>query len=214
MAESHKDHDDAGAAPRLTLAEEIANYRLHSRLTDHILAYYTQPGTLANLFMIATGAIWLVLAPNTFNLPGATVEVALALHIVLSCVVLTIMLSMAKAIEQRREFAIEIGEKLFPTIEAMGKSVAHQISTGLLKKTRIGARWPWATIPLIGVCGSLIIAVEQWPNLERQQLVCEQRWNQLVQATDRVQLERARYLLDKAGCDLRSNLVKSMPTTP
>jgi hypothetical protein len=30
-----------------------------------VLAYYTRRGTLANLFMIATSAIWLVLVPNT-----------------------------------------------------------------------------------------------------------------------------------------------------
>jgi hypothetical protein len=73
MAESHKHHKDTAGAPRSTFAEEIANYQLHTRLTDHVLAYDTQLATLANPFMIATGAIWLVLAPNTFNLPGVAV---------------------------------------------------------------------------------------------------------------------------------------------
>ena len=213
MAKSHKHSDTAAEAPQFTLSDEIANYQLHSRLTDHVLGYYTQLGTIANLFMIATGAVWFVLAPNTFNLSSITVEVALALHIALSCIVLNIMLSMAKAIEKRREFAIKLGEKLFPSIQAIGQSTADKISKGLFRYARIGGRWTWTTIPLIGICGSLIIAIEQWPDRERQQLACEQRWDQLIQATERVQLDRARYLLDKAGCDLKSNLIKSMPAT-
>jgi hypothetical protein len=207
MSEAPDQGDDPNSS-QFSLTQQLADYETHSRLSEQVIGYLGHLGTFANLFMIATGAIWVVLAPNTFNLADHAVLAALVLHIVLCCAILYVILGMAKAIRQRLEFATELGERFYPDIEKIGKETSNRISTGLYKLPRLGGPGlSWAVIPLIGIIGSLLIGLDEMLQARPQRTACEERWSLLLQATDRVQLDRARYLLDKGGCDLKMNLV-------
>ena len=61
---------------------------------DQGLALQTAMSTVAQMFGAVTGGIWLVLAPNTFQLPVLALVLAYLLHIILSGVVLLAVLGL------------------------------------------------------------------------------------------------------------------------
>ncbi len=198
-----------GAAADGEISRQLAHYEVHARLIDQVTAFIGQLGTLANLFMIATGAAWAVLAPNSFNLPSSSLRMALVLHIVLCVAVLIVMLGLAKAITHRLDFAQAFGDALYPDIEALGRETAKRIWWGQSKLIRLGGpALSWAAIPIIAIVGSALILRDDILQATPQRAACEARWTLLMQATDRMQLDRARYLLDKGGCDLKTDVVK------
>lgn len=184
---------------------DLRNYAAHAQVFEQATALQGQIGGLLNLYMLVTGAVWAVLAPNVFNLPAAAVAVGLILHIVLSATVLVAAMGMANAVYHRLKFAQKLGEQYYLQIETIGKQIFDTVHSGIYRPFRLGRqRWVYMMVPLIGILGSVVVGVDALRQAAHKDEACRSRRTQLVQASDRVALERAKYLLDKAGCDLKT----------
>jgi hypothetical protein len=189
-----------------TIADQaLRNYAVHGRVFDQIIALQGQIGGLINLYMLVTGAVWAVLAPNTFNLPVWVIVLGLVLHIAASLAVLVGAMGMANAIYHRLEFLRDLGQQYYQPIEAIGQRVYNRLhGDGFYQRFNLGRqRWIYMTVPVIGTLGSAALCIDVSRLPEHKEAVCDARREQLLKARDRIALDRAKYLLDKAGCDLK-----------
>jgi hypothetical protein len=197
--------EQAGAAqPDAVVDSDLRNYAVHAQVFEQVSALQGQIGGLLNLYMLATGAVWAVLAPNVFNLPTTVVGAGLILHIVLSATVLFAVMGMANAAHHRLEFAQELGRQCWKSIETVGERVNERVHTGVYRPFTLRQRWIYMVVPVIGILGSVAVGWDALRLSAQRRAACESRRVQLVQAADRVALDRAKYLLDKAGCDLKT----------
>jgi hypothetical protein len=183
----------------------LRNYAAHAQVFEQVVGLQGQIGGLLNMYMLVTGAVWAVLAPNVFNLPAEVVAAGLFLHIVLSVTVLWAATGMANAVYHRLNFATQLGSQYYPSIEAIGTRVSDQVHKGIYRLFRLGRqRWIYMIVPVIGILGSVTIGIVALRQSEHRDAACQSRREQLMEARDRIALDRAKYLLDKAGCDLKT----------
>jgi hypothetical protein len=71
-------------APTAIQVEELKNYAAHAAVQTQITAFQTNITTTANLFILATGGIWAVIIPNSFNLDDWVLIAGLVLHLILA----------------------------------------------------------------------------------------------------------------------------------
>jgi len=68
-------------------------------------------------------------------------------------------------------------------------------------------RHAWPLVPLAAAICSVVLCVYTWCNSAEYAQVCSRRITLLQQASTPLDLERARYLLDKTNCNVRTELI-------
>jgi hypothetical protein len=134
MSDNQASTPQAPPGSGLSLDAQIRNYETQAREFAQITGLLAQLATMLGMFGLATGAIWLVLVPNSFRLPAEAVSAGYLVHGALSIVAALYFRGLARTIRQRRLFLRYFGADLYPTIENIGRRASLKLVSR--KRTR------------------------------------------------------------------------------
>ncbi len=149
---------EVASAPLNPLERELFSYEKVLKLYDHIFALHTYMTTVANLFILATGAIWSVAINSALGLDLAAKRLLLSFDAVGSFWVSVVFYGALHSSRMRFGEIDDLGRELFPTILAMGRShYSARFRWATWGKSRTDI--PWYLIPAAAFIGSAYLLV-------------------------------------------------------
>jgi hypothetical protein len=217
------------------------------------MSLLTAMSTATQLFVGLTGAVWVVLLPNTMALSPGLVATALFLHGLLGLVLFMVLRGLGGNLVQRlnrNRWTERYGDKLgmgdaawfgtpprpygireagwqhlnswFKKCDSVPVNLQDEIEkwTGSREIDQDYAvpRYPtlriqrtaWPLVPFVGAACSFVLGFYTLSEKEEHAEICKSRITLLQQASTSLDLDRSRYLLDKASCDV-STQPKEIP---
>jgi hypothetical protein len=208
--------------------EELTRYTAHAPVFAQVVAYLTHITTTVNIYVIVTGGDWAAAIGNAFGLNYETQLWLLALHVALSIIVVISLLGMGNNFIQRLNFLDWLGVAFWPTIRQLGghefawHGPSGDITVSPLSpdqaRTRPQAlnrafgqpnlRWQrfFFLLPIAAAGVSIAFIPRVYENGKTRSEFCVGVQNTLgfpdSKPISSVAFERARYLFDKAGCEI------------
>src|SRR5215204_4802075 len=144
--------------------EQLAAYEVGAKVYDHIIALQSGLATVANLYLLITGALWVAIGTDQLKLPGYAAVLVLGFHLIGSVATLQIIASNINATKLRFTFLKIFGENYYPDIEEIGKQSFEATygapDTFKAKFVRWGGQTIlWYLIPITGLAGSCYFLV-------------------------------------------------------
>jgi hypothetical protein len=203
----------------------LKNYATHAALQTQAAAFLTQITQTVILYVTITGGAWAVVSSNTIGVGSNTLLGILALHIVLSIGIAFGLWGMGNNFIQRLNLCRRLGDRYWPTIELMGqdawKGPKELPKRGLLRALQsldewlryTAPTWPslrhqrlWVWVPILGLGGSIWLSMQVLEDRNKRAGLCREASRALAFRSsaplNREELERARYIFDKAGCEI------------
>lgn len=205
-------------------ANELEHYAAHAPVLEQATAFLTHIATTVTLYATVTGAAWAVVASNALGVDPTTLRGLLGLHIFLSILVAISVWGVGNNFIQRLNFARWLGVAFWPNIEKLGHDyawkgvpkpgadkpfTANSIDKRpiILKKINLRHQRIWAVLPIGAAVFSGWLLLQIWIDGPNQAYLCGQAAATLSfsapPTVTREMLDRARYVFDKAGCEIR-----------
>jgi len=144
--------------------DQLKAYEVGAKVYDHIIALQSGSATVANLYLLITGALWVAIGTDQLKLPRYAAVLVLRFHLIGSVATLQITASNTNAIKLRFAFLKDFGDKYHHDIEKIGKNSFVKTYGGRDTFKARYARWGgqtilWYLIPIAGFAGSCYFLV-------------------------------------------------------
>ncbi|WP_426528825.1 hypothetical protein [Bradyrhizobium sp. McL0615] len=181
---------------------ELTKYAAHAPVFAQVTAFLTQITQTVVVYVTITGGAWAVVSSNTIGASTTTLLSILALHIVLSVGTALGLKGVGNNFVQRLDFLRQLGLEYWPRIEEMGKNAWKKGEPRVsLRQQRF---WFW--VPILAALVSIWLMLDILSDSSKRDEICLKASLALAfpdsSPIDRVAFDRARYLFDKAGCEV------------
>jgi hypothetical protein len=155
-----REDSQKGNSYTLKIKTGLPFYESASSIYEQIFSLHEMLTKISEIFLLATGAVWVAVASNELSLP-LWMRVALCVLIAVAGVQMSIVnYGALRSIRARFEMVDKIGEVSFPTILALGRG---SFSDGAPEWATWGKNrkdFFWYLVPIAGVVGSIVLAVK------------------------------------------------------
>jgi hypothetical protein len=199
---------------------QLTNYSAHANILTQAATFFTHITTSIAVYLTISAAAWATVIARSLSWETSTW--LLLAHILLSGGIALGVLGMGNQLIQRLNFAERVGEVFWKDLVRLGKeawnpawtptdNVAPPRPSGILQKARSwlrsgitlrGQRY-WFILPCVGAAVSVVLIFQEMEDGPKRRDFCRRVAVMLAMPEPtRGAIERARYLFDKANCDV------------